>query len=225
MPVGPGGSPTTSPRANAIDLILAAHDPDDAVYLKIAARIQAGYEKFPLRIEEPGKGSGPQGATATAADLVRQSIRRHPQAIVVEAADASDRPLAQAVDEARAAGIVVVLLGRTLAELAATASPETKASPDSGPAKVAADRVAATAAGSPPSRPVIAIVTQPFAESAGRLVATSIRNAKNAKLDPRGAPPADQSHRRRLRRGSGRGGPRRPQGRRHLRHAGDPLRS
>lgn len=90
---------------------------------------------------------------------MREAVARHPQALIVEPGDPADKELAKAIHEAQAAKVPVVLLDRPLAQGAGNTG-----------------------------APTILVEPEPFADSARQLVASAIRNAKNAKLDPRGAP-------------------------------------
>lgn len=92
------------------------------------------------------------------AELVRQAVERRPVAVILEPADPADARLAKAVSEASAV-VPVFVLYRPLEALAKDAS-------------------AATGR-------VIVVAPPAFAESAGRLVASAMRNAKNANLDPK----------------------------------------
>ena len=127
---------------------------------------QAGYDKARVHIVVPGEVSESAGKSAATpksqAELVRQAIARHPQpqALIVEPANPADPDLAKAIQEAGAAKVPVVLVGRPL----------------SGGA-------GAQGASSGPS-PIL-VTPPPFAESARELVAAAIRNAKNANLDPK----------------------------------------
>jgi hypothetical protein len=147
---------------STIDLILSGLvDPEEAEVEKSAARVQAGTERALLRLPPPGERPGGPGKSAATpkdqARLVREAVAKHPGALVVEPADPADRELAQAIREARAAKLPVILLGRAM-----TAEAEVPA-------------------GSP-AAPVILVAPSPFGDSARQLVASAIRNAKNANL-------------------------------------------
>ncbi len=100
--------------------------------------------------------AGEKDTPGREADLVREATARHPRALVVEVTDPSDRELAQAIGEARAGGLPVVLVGRPLA--------------DKSPA------------GSSPSGELILVAPEAFANSARILVNAAINNARNAKF-------------------------------------------
>jgi ABC-type sugar transport system substrate-binding protein len=168
-PSGTAPLPIASLGVRSLELILSGRvDEEETEVEKSAARQQAGYDKARLRISVTGESPSDQGqsvATPTAqAFLVRQAVARHPQVLIVEPADPADADLARAVREARAAKVPVVLLGRPL-----SASSRSNAKP-----------------ASPPLAPEILVAPPPFADSAGQLVAAAIRNAKNAKLEPKG---------------------------------------
>jgi ABC-type sugar transport system substrate-binding protein len=135
-------------------------DPDQAETERSAARSQAGVERARIRIlpdEDPAASEKSAGRAKSQAQLVREATARKPQALIVEPDDPSDADLARAVQEARAAKVPVVLLGRPLA-----------------------------GAKGPGAAPLILVAPQSFADSARQLVALSMRNAGNAKLDPEG---------------------------------------
>jgi ABC-type sugar transport system substrate-binding protein len=158
------GSATTGVKS--IELILSGgRDLDEIEAEKAAARSQAGSDKARLKItvlgeEHSGQGSQPTTPKDQAA-LVREAVARHPQALIVEPADPADRDLAKAVEEAQAAKVPVILLGRPLSGVATNPAGST-------------------------ATPMILVAPQPFADSARQLVAAAIRNAKNAKLKPEG---------------------------------------
>ncbi len=108
----------------------------------------------------PGESSGGSEESATTpkdqAQLVKEAVSRHPQALIVEPANPADPDLARAIQDALAAKVPVVVLGRPLSGQAGSSS--------------------ATA-------PVV-VAPEPFAPSAKLLVAAAIRNARNAKLIP-----------------------------------------
>jgi ABC-type sugar transport system substrate-binding protein len=108
---------------------------------KVRIRISVAGEK-----ETPGRE----------ADLVREATARHPLALVVEVTHPSNRELAQAITEARAGGIPVVLVGQALA--------------------------GTSPAGSSPSGELILVAPEAFATSARTLVDAAINNARNIKF-------------------------------------------
>lgn len=151
----PEGSVAASPDSKSIELVLDRHDPEESEVFKTAARTQAGRERVRLRLST----LAPSDLSSHQAELVREAMSRRPIALIVEPADPADPRLAQAVAEASVL-VPVFLLDRPLV-----------ASPSAGAPKPAPGRVTVVA---PP----------PFSESAGRLVASAIRCAKNASLDP-----------------------------------------
>jgi hypothetical protein len=157
-----------SAGVRGLELIFSGRlDPEESEVEKSTARSQAGIEKARIRITvpveaSPGAQVQPASTAKDQATLVREAIARRPQVLIVEPADPADRELAKAVGEARAAKIPVVLLGRPVA-----------AEPGAQPAGASA-------------APLILVAPPPFAESARQLVASAIRNAKNAQLKPEG---------------------------------------
>ena len=122
-------------------------------------------------------------------ELVREAVARHPLALIVEPADPTDTRMAEAIQKAQADGIPVVLLNRPLATTAsnADAAKATDAARKESTAPPAAARPGPS--GTPLSTgPASLVLVAPpsFTESARQLVASAIRNAKNAKLDPKG---------------------------------------
>jgi ABC-type sugar transport system substrate-binding protein len=160
LPVAPAG-------IRSIEIILSGHlDIEETELQKAAARAQAGLDRARLRITVPGeRPRGPDNSTPTPTDqsrLVRDAVARHPQALIIDPADPADRELAQAVKEAGEAKVPVILLGQAL-------SPAPNAQP-------------ANPNGSQ-ANPIV-VAPPPFTDSARQLVASAIRNAKNAKLKP-----------------------------------------
>jgi hypothetical protein len=157
---------TATTGVKSIELILSGgRDLDEIENEKAAARMQAGLDKARLKITVVGEENPEQGPKPTVfkdqATLVRDAIGRHPMAMIVDPGDPTDPDLAKAIQEAHAAKVPVVLLGRPMA-VGAT-NPGTSATPST-----------------------ILVAPQPFADSARQLVAAAIRNARNAKLDPKG---------------------------------------
>jgi ABC-type sugar transport system substrate-binding protein len=132
---------------------------------KAAARTQAGYDRAQIQITVPGEVSEIAGKSVarpkSQAALVRDALARHPhpQVLIVEPANPADPDLAQAVQEAGAAKVPVILVGRPLS---GEASPQ---GASSGPSP-------------------ILVAPSSFTPSARQLVAAAIRNAKSAKLKP-----------------------------------------
>jgi hypothetical protein len=145
-------SGATATGARPIELIASHREATESEELKGRARAQAGIDKVRIRISVAGEKDTP----GREADLVREATARHPRALVVEVIDPSDRDLAQAIGQARAGGLPVVLVGRAL----------TGTSP----------------AGSSPSGELILVAPEAFAKSARILVDAAINNARNAKF-------------------------------------------
>ena len=157
-PVAPAStSISSSPEARSIELVMDRHDPEESEIFRAAARTQAGRERVRLRISALENSD----LSSHQAELVRQAAERKPVAVIVEPADPSDLRLAQAVAETSVITPVFVLY-RPLEGLKKEGSAATK----------------------PARGRVIMIVPPSFTESAGQLVASAIRNAKNASLDP-----------------------------------------
>ncbi len=101
---------------------------------------------------------------------MREAVARKPQALIVEPEDPADAELARAVGEALAARVPVIVLGK----------------PITGVQK------------GPGAARMIVVGPQSFTDSARKMVELSIRNARNAKLNPEGgaillvAPPSDR---------------------------------
>jgi ABC-type sugar transport system substrate-binding protein len=120
---------------------------DAAEAVKAGALVQAGLDTVAVQFAEPGPGEQ--------AEAVRAAIRREPPAIIVEAPAEPDAELDAAVAEARAKGLLVVALGRSLG---------------------------GDSAG--PGREVV-IAPTPFKASADRIVELAMHNATNGGLDPK----------------------------------------
>ncbi len=141
-------------------------DPEEAANERSTARSQAGFEKARLHVlphddtGSPEEGSGPKPAGAqpetSQVELVRGAVTRKPQALIIEPDDPASEELGRAIQEVRAAKIPVVVIG--------------------GP-------IPGTSSG-PGLAPLVQVRAQPFADSARLLVALSMRNARNAKLNP-----------------------------------------
>ena len=162
----PGRGSTTAPLAGAraIELVLGRRDPDSADEMKQKARTQAGIESLRIQVEMVGENGNPDSVGG----LARKLISRDALALLVEPGRSADPELSHAVAEARDRGLPVVLIGRPLD---GSKSPETKG----------ADAGKGTAG---PEGPLIQVVPEPFKNSAPRLVAAAINNARNAKLTP-----------------------------------------
>jgi ABC-type sugar transport system substrate-binding protein len=150
----------------SVELILnGARDLNEIDTEKAAARLQAGADKARLKITVLGEERAEQGPQPAIfkdqATLVREAVARHPQALIVDPGDPADPELAKAIQEAQAAKVPVIVIGRPLA--GGVGNPGTSA-----------------------TAPTILIMPEPFADSAKQLVAATLRNIKNAKLDPQG---------------------------------------
>jgi len=179
------GLPAAPASGKAIELVLDRHAAEETEVLKAAARTQAGHDTARLKIAVLGE----KDSSARQAALVREAVARHPLALILELADPSDPGLALAVREAQDAGVPVVLLGRPLAG----SQPVEVAHADAKAGKVGASpapvqgQVQGTQA-SPGSRPapsLVLVTPSSFATTAKLLVASAIRNAKNAGIAPR----------------------------------------
>ncbi|WP_337176692.1 hypothetical protein [Paludisphaera sp.] len=115
--------------------------------VRSGAMVQAGLDTVKIQVAEPRPGEQ--------AEAVRAATRRQPPALIVEAPADPDADLEEAVAEARAKGLLVLALGRSLA------------GDSEGPGRE------------------VVIAPSPFKASAGRIVALAIRNATNGKLDPK----------------------------------------
>ncbi|MFI5455385.1 MAG: sugar ABC transporter substrate-binding protein [Isosphaerales bacterium] len=181
---GPAGWETEPAAAKTLELILDRRDPDEEGIVSAAARIQGGLDMVKLKISLLGE----QDLPARQVDLVREALARHPLALIVEPADPTDRRLAQVIDEARGEGVPVVLLGRSLAGDQGTSPNLANAKPATGnsPTQPGTGPGAATVPNPRSRKPLVVVKPPPFASSAQQLVASAIRNAKNAHLAPQG---------------------------------------
>jgi ABC-type sugar transport system substrate-binding protein len=151
----------TETGAKPIELILAPRDEEAAVATAHFARTQAGYDGVLVKAETLEQNRTP----AEQADRVAAAIKEKPPALIVEPAAKPDARLSKLVDEASNAGIPVVIVGPAL--------PGVK---EMAPSKSADDKRAA----------VVRVGSVPFQETAKQLVASALRVAKNAKVDPKG---------------------------------------
>jgi hypothetical protein len=153
----PGGGEIASVRA--IEIVLAPRDGDEAEIWKSAARTQAGHEKVKIKpaIADPAQPKSKQ------IDLVREAMARNPRVLIVEPEEPADSALAAAIEETRAKGIPVVLVGKGLA----------------------GDKPASAASADSTRAPLIVVTPRPFAPSARELVAAAVRNATQAGLEPK----------------------------------------
>lgn len=118
---------------------------------------------------------------------MREALSRQPLALIVEPADPTDRRLAEILHKAQGEGVPIVLLNRPLAGGPASgagrpdAKPESKSAPKGGPSGLES----AEPPGPATKRPMILVTPPAFDQSARELVSSAMRNAKNAKLDPK----------------------------------------
>ena len=181
-PEAPDG---TASGARSVEMILDRRDPSEIDTVLTAARTQAGLDKVRLRPNVLGDADPPSKQV----ELVREAVARHPLALIVEPADPSDTRMAEAIQKAQADGIPVVLLNRPLATTAsnAGAAKATDAARKESTAPAPAVRPGPSATPeSAGSASLVLVAPPPFAPSARQLVASAIRNAKNAGLDPKG---------------------------------------
>jgi ABC-type sugar transport system substrate-binding protein len=163
--------------ARSVELIFDRREKNEIDVIDVTVRAQAGLEKVKFRTSYLGEKDPP----TKQADLVREAVARNALALVIEPADPTDKKLAESIQNARNSGIPVVMLGRPLGEANSTAA----ATGSSGAAAAAKPAPSPTAA-SAGAKPLVVVAPPPFTESARQLVASAIRNAKNAKLDPKG---------------------------------------
>jgi ABC-type sugar transport system substrate-binding protein len=170
--------------AKALEVFLDRRDADEAEVVKTAARTQAGLDMVLLNITILGEKDLP----ARQVDQVRESLAHHPLAVVVEPAVPPASGLSQVLDEARDEGVPVVLVNRPLAAGEGNAAGRGDPNPVNGASasEPGARPGAAKPANPPPTRPAVLVKAPPFASSAGQLVASALRNAENAHLEPRG---------------------------------------
>jgi ABC-type sugar transport system substrate-binding protein len=131
---------------------------------------------------------GEEDLPARQVEQIREALLRHPLALVVEPAIPTDRGLDEVVDKARGEGVPVVLLNRPVAGYRGPAARRPRAEGAIGStATQPSARQGDAAPADPNSRsPMVLIRPAPFESSASQLVASAIRNAKNARLDPHG---------------------------------------
>ncbi len=175
---------TEPAAARSVELILDRRDPEEEGIVATAARTQGGIDMVKLKLALLGERDRP----ARQVDMVRESLARRPLALIVEPADPTDRRLAQVIDEARGEGVPVVLLGRPLAGDQGTAPNLVDTKPANG--NGATQSGAGQGATSPPNpgsrKPMVLVKPPSFTSSAQQLVASAIRNAQNARLEPKG---------------------------------------
>lgn len=134
----------------SLEVVLAPKSPIEVEVLKVAARVQAGMDTVLVQFAE--SASGGQAAA------VREAISRKPPAIIVEAPEAADPELAKALAEAKAKGVLVVVVGHSLG--------------GEGTSSEGAARE-------------VLVAPRPFDLSSKELVRLAARNAVNGKLDPK----------------------------------------
>jgi len=181
---GPAGRDREPAAARTLEIVLDRRDPDEEGVVTAAARTQAGLEMVKLKIAVLGEHDLP----ARQVDLVREALARHPLALIVEPDDPTDRRMAQVIDEARGEGVPVVLVSRPLAgdQGAAPKVAGARAAAGGSPNQSSAGQDAATAPSLHSAKPMVLVMSPPFRSSAEQLVASAIRNAKNAHLDAKG---------------------------------------
>ncbi|MFO0887790.1 MAG: substrate-binding domain-containing protein [Isosphaeraceae bacterium] len=160
-------SPAAAVRA--VELVAAPCAPEDVENRRGHARAMAGLERSRIQIAVTGEG----GSGESQASLVRKAAGRNPLVLIVEPADPADAELARAVDEARARGIPVVVMGRPLA-----------VKPEAATAREA-EKSKGSSAGAG-AGPLITTFPQPFADSARQLVEAAVNNASNIGFQPEG---------------------------------------
>jgi ABC-type sugar transport system substrate-binding protein len=175
----------SSVGARSIEMILDRREPAEIDAVKAAARMQAGIDKVKLRTTVLGD----QDLPANQVDLVREAVARNALALIVEPADPTDTRMAEVLERAREEGIPVVLLNRPLGKTGSS-DVASKGAESAGTASKASSSTANTGANpkaaSAGAKPTVLVAPASFAESAQQLVDSAIRNAKNAKLDPKG---------------------------------------
>jgi ABC-type sugar transport system substrate-binding protein len=170
------GLESTAGSAPSVVVFLDRRDPDEEALASGAANFQAGVDRTKLKFANLSEHDLP----ARQSELVREAIERSPLALVIEPADTADRRLLEAVRDARAKGIPVVLLNKLLDGLPAE-------EPGSGSSKAKtgdAPSPGSPSAGAAQTAPLVLVTAPPFAPFAKQIVASAIRNAKNAHLTP-----------------------------------------
>jgi ABC-type sugar transport system substrate-binding protein len=156
-----------------IELILGRHGAVESEAYATAARVQAGLDKVKLKIDILGEADPP----ARQADFVRDALARNPLALIVEPADPEDARLTEALHDAQAKRVPIVLLNRPLSSGRSSLS---------GPSERGAEAAKGTAAIPGGPKPVVLVTSASFIPPANQLIGSAIRNAKNARLDPKG---------------------------------------
>jgi ABC-type sugar transport system substrate-binding protein len=174
----------TAAGARSVEMILDRRDPSEINSVLTAARTQAGLDKVRLRPQVLGDADPPSKQV----ELVREAVARHPLALIIEPADPSDTRMAEAIQKARAGGIPVVLLNRPLATKASNVDAVKTTDSARKESQAPAGAVATSPSGTPESAgsaSLVLVAPPPFAPLARQLVASAIRNATNAQLDPK----------------------------------------
>jgi ABC-type sugar transport system substrate-binding protein len=185
LPVPPGLD-ADSVGARSIEMVLDRRDANETEVVAAAARMQAGIDKVKLRYKILSETESP----AHQLDFVREAVARRPLTLIVEPADPTDAALVETLEKARADGIPVVLMNRPLRSSGSGAE-SGKAGGSVANSSAAASRGSipgAQSASKPDGqkRPFILVAPPSFTDASRQLVASAIRNAKNAQLDPKG---------------------------------------
>jgi ABC-type sugar transport system substrate-binding protein len=182
----PPGLDGTSAGVRSVELILDRRDSTETELVQSAARMQAGIDKIRLRIA----GLSDTDLPARQLELVREAIARNPLALIVEPADPTDTHMAEALQKVSADGIPVVLVNRPMGttglSAAATKAGDVAAKGSAASSKNAASSGSSSTSKSHGARPFVLVTPPSFTAPARQLVASAIRNAKNARLDPKG---------------------------------------
>jgi ABC-type sugar transport system substrate-binding protein len=178
------GSEISPTGAKSLELVLERHSPMESEAMKGAARMQAGYDKVKLKIESLSQ----QDLPARQVDLVREALARGALALVVEPADPNDARMTEALQDAQAKGVPVVLLNRPLSSgrSALTSLPNRSAATAKNSAPPTPSEATASTPGSRLTPAIVLVAPASFIPSANQIVSSAMRNAKNAKLDPKG---------------------------------------
>jgi ABC-type sugar transport system substrate-binding protein len=146
--------------ARSFEIVLAPRDGDEAELWRSAARMQSGIDKIKNKVAITS-ASNPR---SNQIELIREAMTRNPRALIVEPVDPSDGALVEAIAETRAKGIPVVLFG----------------------VPITVDKFASPSPSTSALAPLVVVAPPSFSSSARELVASAIRNAKTAELDPNG---------------------------------------
>jgi ABC-type sugar transport system substrate-binding protein len=174
-----------SSGARSVEMILDHREPIEIDGVMAAARTQAGIDKVRLRAKVLGDADLPSHQV----ELVREAIARHPLALIVEPAEPCDTRMAEVLQKAQGDGIPVVLVNRPLAATSPNASAATATDDATKNSNVPTNATGPARSAMPESadsRLLVLVAPPSFTQSARQLVASTIRNAKNAHLDPHG---------------------------------------